>query len=307
MVEKMISNISEPPIKEKISFIINPISGTRKKSSWPEIIRQTVDETRFDVRIFFTERRGHASELARQQADEGIPYIVAVGGDGTVNEVAVALRDGPATMGIVPCGSGNGLARHLQIPLQLTEALKLINEAETISIDYGTVNEKPFFCTFGAGFDAHISSAFAQSKKRGFMTYMSIIAREFLTYRSQKYKLKIDGQKLKTRAMVVTVANSAQYGNSGYISPYADITDGELDVCIVRPFPKLLGAQLAVRLVSKRIHKSRYYQMIKGEEIVLKRKHGGEIHLDGEPLVMGKKLKIKIVPRGLKVLVKKRT
>ena len=297
----------EQSAKTKICFIINPISGTRQKKSWPDIIRETIDETRFDIGIFFTEHPGHASELVHRQIHEGVACIVAVGGDGTVNEVAMAMRGTSAAMGIVPCGSGNGLARHLQIPLRLADALKLINDAEAIDIDYGLVNEKPFFCTFGTGFDARISSAFAQSGKRGLTTYLSVIAREFFSYRSKKYKLKIDGRKVKTRAMVVTVANSAQYGNNGYISPHADITDGKLDVCIVRPFPKLFAGLLAVRLLRKRIDKSRYYEMLQGEEIVIKRKRKGEVHLDGEPMAMGKKLEIKIIPHGLKVLVKKRT
>jgi YegS/Rv2252/BmrU family lipid kinase len=289
--------------KGKLTFIINPISGTRKKDAWPEIIRRTIDTSRFDIRILFTERAGHASELARQQIDEGVACIVAVGGDGTVNEVAMSVRDTPAAMGIVPSGSGNGLARHLQIPLKLTDALKLINNATTVGIDYGLVNNHPFFCTFGAGFDAHISHAFAANGKRGLVTYVSMIAKEFIHYRSRKYKLKIDGNKFKTKAMVVTIANSAQYGNNGYIAPYADITDGQLDVCILRPFPKIQAALLAFRLLRKSIHKSPYYSTIKGKEIVLKRKHEGEVHLDGEPYTMGKKLKIKIVPQGLNVLV----
>jgi diacylglycerol kinase family enzyme len=220
-----------------------------------------------------------------------------------VNEVARAVRDTPAVMGIIPCGSGNGLARHLHIPLKLIDALKMINDASILNIDYGLVNDKPFFCTFGTGFDAHISHAFATCEKRGVITYFLIIVKELFSYRSQKYKLKIDGKKFKTRAMVVTVANSAQYGNNGYISPHADITDGKLDVCIVHPFPKLLAGYLAIRFLRKRIHKSRYYRMIKGEKITLKRKQEDEVHLDGEPYIMGKKLKIKIVPKGLKVLV----
>ena len=289
--------------KEKISFIINPISGTRKKDSWPDIIRQTIDESRFDIRIFFTERVGHASELARRQIKKGIPCIVAVGGDGTVNEVAVAVRDTPAVMGVVPCGSGNGLARHLQIPLEFTDALKLINDATVISIDYGLVNDKPFFCTFGAGFDARISHVFARSEKRGFLRYLSIIIKEFFNYRSRKYKLNVDGNKFKTKAMVVTIANSAQYGNNGYISPHADITDGKLDVCIVRPFPKIKAVLIGLRLLRGNIDKSSYYRRIKGKKISLGRKREGEVHLDGEPYTMGKKLKIKIVPKGLKVLV----
>jgi len=290
--------------KEKISFIINPISGTRRKDSLPEIIHKIVDSSRFDVCIFFTEHAGHASELARRQIEERVPYIVAVGGDGTVNEVAAAVRDTSTAMGIVPCGSGNGLARHLHIPLKLNEALKLINEAIVLSIDYGVVNEQPFFCTFGVGFDAHISHIFAASKKRGLITYLLLIVKEFFNYRYSKYKLSVDGEIFKTKAMMVTIANSAQFGNRGYISPHADITDGKLDVCIVRPFPKFKAAILAVRLVRKSIDKSNYYQSIKGKNIILSRKHEGDVHLDGEPHVMGKKLKIGIVPQGLKVLVK---
>ena len=292
--------------RKTISFIINPISGTHKKKySWPEIINRTINTSCFDVRIFFTEGAGHASELAIQQIEEGVPYIVAVGGDGTVNEVAGAVRDTKAAMGIVPCGSGNGLARHLNIPLKLANALKLINNASVISIDYGMVNDIPFFCTFGAGFDAVISHSFAMSKKRGFRTYISIIVKEFFKYRSRKYELKIDGNKFKTRALMITIANSAQFGNNGYISPHADITDGKLDVCIVRPFPKFHAVLLALRLLRKNIHKSSYYRMIKGKKIVIKRKHEGDVHLDGEPCTMGKKLKIRIVPQGLNVMVGK--
>ena len=208
-------------------------------------------------------------------------------------------------MGIVPCGSGNGLARHLQIPLKHVAALKLINEAVVTRIDYGLVNDHPFFCTFGAGFDARISHSFAMSGKRGLMTYLYVIVKEFFKYRSRKYKLKIDGKKFKTKAMVVTIANSSQYGNNGYISPHADMTDGKLDVCIVHPFPKFKAALLALRLIRKSIDESSYYRMIKGEKIILKRKHKGEVHLDGEPYTMDKKMKIKIVAKGLKVLVRR--
>jgi len=292
--------------KKTISFIINPISGTQKKDSWPEIINRYMDPSRYDIRIFFTERMGHASELAHRQIEDDVRYIVAVGGDGTVNEVAGAVRDTPAVMGIVPCGSGNGLARHLRIPLKITDALKLINKATVIDIDYGIVNDKPFFCTFGAGFDALISHTFAMSKKRGLRTYIAKIVKAFFTYRSCKYKLKIDGNKFKFNAFVVTIANSAQFGNNAYISPHADITDGKLDMCIVHPFPKFKALFLALRLFRKSIHKSSYYRMIRGEKIVLKRKHEGEVHLDGDPYTMGKKLKIKVVPKGLKIVANER-
>ena len=289
--------------KKAISFIINPISGTHKKDSWPEIIYQIIDTSRFDIRIFFSEREGHAFELACQQVEKGVPYIVAVGGDGTVNEVAKSLRDSSAALGIVPCGSGNGLARHLQIPLKLTEALELINNASVVRIDYGMVNELPFFCTFGTGFDARISHVFAKSEKRGFWTYLRHIIKEFFSYRAAKYKLKVDGNKLKTKAIVLTIANSSQYGNNGYISPHADITDGKLDVCIVRPVSRLRAGFLALRLLRKNIDKSSYYHTIRGKKITIRRKHKGEVHLDGNPYMLGKKMNVKIVPKGLKVLV----
>ncbi len=167
-----------------------------------------MDERHFDIEFFFTERRGHAFELARQQVDNKVPYIIAVGGDGTVNEVAAALRDTESAMGIIPSGSGNGLARHLHIPLRLRKALKVVNAAKTICIDYGIANGHPFFCTLGTGFDAHVSDIFAHTKKRGFLKYVSIIAKEFITYRSQEYTLSIDGDKFDTDAMLVTIANS---------------------------------------------------------------------------------------------------
>ncbi len=293
------------PHKEEIVFIINPISGTRDKSAWPDTIQKVIDNDRYDVTIIFTERAGHAFEIAKQQIEAGITYIIAVGGDGTVNEVAMALRDSPAAMGIVPCGSGNGLARHLHIPMNLSKSLELLNRAEIIQIDYGMVNEQPFFCTFGTGFDAHIGNVFASSKKRGFATYVSLILKEFLSYRSKKYKIKVDGEEIKTRAIVVTIANSGQYGNNAYISPTADITDGELDVCIVRPFPKILAGGLAVKLLRKNIHKSQYYYSRRGKKITIKRKRKGDVHLDGEPYQMGKKLKIEIVHHGLRVMVPK--
>jgi diacylglycerol kinase family enzyme len=288
---------------EKICFIINPVSGTRRKDAIPELIRRHVDSGRFLPEIIFTERRGHAFELAREQAFAGTPYVVAVGGDGTVNEIASALRDSQSAMGIVPCGSGNGLARHLRIPLTPVDALKAINRARVQPVDYGLANETPFFCTLGTGFDAHVSDLFAHAGTRGVKKYVSIIAREFIRYRAQDYRLTIDGKTADIKAMLVTVANASQYGNNGYISPLADIADGKLDVCILLPFPKIVAPALAVRLIGKTIHKSPYYHSIQGVSITIVRKNAASVHLDGEPFKMGETLDIRIVRHGLKVLV----
>ncbi|GHT79571.1 hypothetical protein FACS189464_4370 [Bacteroidia bacterium] len=288
----------------KICFIINPISGTRKKDTFPDMIRAGLDAARFEPQFVFTERQGHAHELARREVEKGTPFVVAVGGDGTVNEIAAALRDSNTALGIIPSGSGNGLARHLHIPLHCNNALKTINAAHVKDIDYGLVNGQPFFCTLGAGFDAHVSDMFAHSHRRGLKKYVSIIAREFIMYHSQFYRLNINGQSVETKAMLVTVANASQYGNNGYISPLADISDGELDICILLPFPKVLAATLAVRLISKTIHRSPYYRAYKGQKIVIERTKADKVHLDGDPCDMDKILNISIVPNGLKVMVK---
>jgi diacylglycerol kinase family enzyme len=292
-------------VREKICFIINPVSGTRRKDAIPELIRRYVDSNRFLTEIVFTERCGHACELARQQTVAGTPYIVAVGGDGTVNEIASALRDSRSAMGIVPCGSGNGLARHLHLPLTPAHALNVINHSRVQPVDYGLANGIPFFCTLGTGFDARVSDLFARAGKRGVRKYISIIAREFIRYRAQNYRLTVDGRTVDVKAMLVTVANASQYGNNGYISPLADIADGKLDVCVLRPFPKILAPELALRLVGKTIHKSLYYQSFQGASITIDRESAASVHLDGEPFKMGETLDIHIVHHGLKVLVAK--
>jgi YegS/Rv2252/BmrU family lipid kinase len=294
---------SNTPNREKIAFIINPISGSNRKLKIPEIVQETLDQSKFDAEFYFTKCAGHATQLATEMLEKNYSRIIAVGGDGTINEVAKALVDSNAAMGIIPKGSGNGLARFLKIPLKVKDAVELLNRGKIMSIDYGTINDNPFFCTCGVGFDAHIGSKFAESDKRGFTTYVKETVRAFFTYKPKKYKINVDGEKLKTRAFLVTAANAGQYGNDAYIAPQADIQDGLLDLCILSPFPKRKVFNIAYRVFNKSINRSEYVRAIKGEEITIKRKKKGEVHLDGEPAIMGKKLKIRIVKHGLKVVV----
>ena len=289
--------------KEKIAFIINPISGSNRKLKIPEIVQETIDQSKFEPEFYFTECAGHATQIATELLEKNYSKIIAVGGDGTINEVAKALVDSNVAMGIIPNGSGNGLARFLKIPLKPKAAVELLNTGKVISIDYGIINENPFFCTCGVGFDAHIGNKFAQSTKRGFSTYIKETVAAFFSYKPKKYTIKIDGEKIKTRAFLVTAANAGQYGNDAYIAPQADICDGMLDLCILSPFPKRKVFNIAYRVFNKSIHRSEYVQAIKGEVITIKRKKKGEVHLDGEPAIMGKKLKINIVKHGLKVVV----
>jgi YegS/Rv2252/BmrU family lipid kinase len=289
--------------KEKIAFIINPKSGVNKKHTLPSMIQGTIDPLRFDVDFFFTKCAGHATELTACLLENSYSRIVAVGGDGTINEVAKAMINSDAILGIIPCGSGNGLARFLDIPLKIKEAIELQNTGKIIAIDYGLINDNPFFCTCGVGFDAHIGNKFAHSARRGFFTYLKETLAAFLYYKPKKYTIKVDGKKIKTKAFLITAANAGQYGNDVFIAPHADISDGLLDVCILNPFPKYKAFHLGFRLFNKTIDRSEYVKVIKGQAITIKRKKKGEVHLDGEPAIMGKKLKIKIINMGLKVIV----
>jgi diacylglycerol kinase (ATP) len=291
------------PNKESIAFIINPKSGTGNKCDLPKLIQDNIDLSRFDITLFFTTCAGHATELTNHCVAEGYSRVVAVGGDGTVNEVAKALINTETALGIIPCGSGNGLSRFLGVPMKLKEAVNMQNTGNVISMDYGLINDNPFFCTCGVGFDAHIGNKFANSTKRGFFTYFKETVKAYFTYKPKKYKVKIDGTKISTRAFLITVANAGQYGNEAYIAPQADIQDGMLDLCILSPFPKYHAFGIGLRLFNKTMHECKYIKVGKGQSINIKRKKEGEVHLDGEPAFMGKKLKIRIVEKGLQVVV----
>jgi diacylglycerol kinase (ATP) len=290
--------------KEKILFLINPISGTKKKINLPEKILQLVDKSMYDAEVYITRYKGEAIEIVPKKMVEGFRRFVAVGGDGTVNEIASALIDTDGILGIIPIGSGNGLARHLKIPINVEKSLKLINDGKFETIDYGRINNTPFFCTCGVGFDAHIGYQFAQNKGRGFITYIKVTIADFFNYKPKKYKLKIDKtSRFQTRAFLITFANASQYGNNAYISPNADIQDGKLDICILSPFRLHRAPGIGIRLFAKNIHRSSLMYTEQAKEVVLKRKKAGVVHFDGEPCEMGKKIKISIVPKGLKVMI----
>jgi diacylglycerol kinase (ATP) len=287
----------------KIGFIINPISGTRTKEDIPELIMNTIDLDKYEPVVRYTQHAKHAKDIALDFVQEGFPIVVSIGGDGTMNEIASSLIHTNSALAIIPCGSGNGMARHLNIPLNLRDALKLINKHKVAEIDYATANGIPFFCTCGVGFDAQIGHTFAQSEKRGFFTYFKSVLKEFFAYKPKKYKLKYGELKLKKRAFLVTFANASQYGNNAYIAPTADIQDGLIDVCILEPFRVYNMFSLAYRLFAKKIHHSNHVTTFKTKEVTIKRKKKGVFHYDGEPCKMKKKIEIKSVKQGLKVLV----
>ena len=287
--------------KAKLIFIINPISGGKDKGYLPSLIEKYFAKGSYEA--VFTENPEHATQLTYEGIEKGFTDFIAVGGDGTVNEVAKALIGTTHNLGIVPYGSGNGLARHNNIPLNTEKALELIQNYTVKRIDTCTLNNMPFINMSGVGFDAHIGKLFAQSKGRGLSTYVSTTINEFMHYKSQHYTIHIDGKMYDKDAFLISFANSSQYGNNAFIAPNADMQDGLLDICIMKPFPTFEIIDLGFKLFTKNIDKSHYVETIQASEIIVERENAGEIHVDGEPFDTGKTLRIKVVPHSLNLLI----
>lgn len=287
----------------QITFIINPISGTNKKDKIPELIEQKLDKTKFDYKIVFTEYAGHGAKIAEDCAKQGVDICVAVGGDGTVNEIARALVHTNTALGIIPCGSGNGLARHLCLPMNAGGALEIINEAKIESFDYGLINGLPFFCTCGMGFDAFISLKFAEAGKRGLVTYVENVLKEGLKYKPEIYAVEDESGNHSYKAFLIACANAAQYGNNAYIAPGASMQDGCLDVTVMEPFDAIDAPKIAMDMFAKTLNSNSRIKTFKAKRLHIHRKQPGAIHFDGDPIMTEADVDIEIVPAGLKAVV----
>jgi YegS/Rv2252/BmrU family lipid kinase len=289
-------------LKRKALFIINPISGGKKKDGVPELIDQNLDKKGFDATIVFSDGVSHARIIASEAVDK-YDIVVAVGGDGTVNEIASAIVGSNTALGIIPYGSGNGLARFLGIPMNPEQAIQTLGSGKVENIDSGELNGKPFFNMAGMGFDAHISEVFSHGKKRGFISYIKSSLQEIATYNEQDYHIEIDGQVYNRKAFMLSVANSSQYGNNAHISPKASVQDGLLDVCVIRKFPLWRFPEMGIRMLTKTSEGTNYVEILRGKQINVTRQADGPIHLDGEPRIMGTAIHINIIPNSLKVIV----
>ncbi|WP_033148963.1 diacylglycerol kinase family protein [Prevotella sp. P6B1] len=289
--------------KKKITFILNPKSGTHSKEEIPAMIEQILDKELFDIEICFTEYRGHAAEIAKHKAEEGVDIVVAVGGDGTVNEVARSLVHTDTALAIIPCGSGNGLARHLCLPMDLKKAIGVINSCKVDKFDYGVINGMPFFCTCGMGFDAFISLKFAEAGKRGPITYVENVLKEGLKYKPETYEVSDDTGAKKYKAFLIACANASQYGNNAYIAPGATMKDGEMDVIVMEPFTALDAPQIAADLFMKTMHNNSKIKTFRTKTLHITRKAPGAIHYDGDPIMTGKDIDVHIEHQGIKILI----
>ncbi len=292
--------------RKKIIFVINPISGTQGKEQILAWVSERLDREKYDMEVLYTQYAGHAVEIAAQKAAEKAFAVVAIGGDGTINEIARSLVHTDTALGIIPCGSGNGLARHLQIPLEPKKAVDILNEGRLEVIDYGKINDKPFFCTCGVGFDAFVSLKFSQAGKRGPLTYLEQTLRESLKYRPEVYELEMDGNaSTRYKAFLIACGNASQYGNNAYITPRATLDDGLLDVTILEPFTMLDVPALSFQLFNKTIDQNSRIKTFQCKSLRIHRSKPGVVHFDGDPMMAGEDVEVSIVHHDLKVIVPK--
>ena len=289
--------------KSSIVFIVNPISGTQNKKGVADKIGKYIDNEKFDYRIVPTQFAGHATEIAEQCAKDGIDIVVAVGGDGTINETARALVHTQTALGIIPCGSGNGLARHLHIPMDIRKAIETINQCVMETVDYGKINNIPFFCTCGVGFDAFISMKFAQAKKRGVGTYIENTLREGLNYKPETYEIENEDGTQRYKAFLITCANASQYGNNFYIAPKASLCDGLMDVIIMEPFTMLDVPSISFQMFNGTIDQNSRIKTLKCKRLKIHRSKPGVIHFDCDPIIEEADLTVEIIEKGLQVII----
>ncbi|MBP5365752.1 MAG: diacylglycerol kinase family lipid kinase [Bacteroidales bacterium] len=289
-------------MKKRILYLINPHSGVGKKTSIEKEIVQRTDPDYVDYDIQYTKYAGHATEIVKAQRDE-FDVIVAVGGDGTVNEIGTGLIGSQTKMGIIPCGSGNGLARELDIPLRPRQAVDVINQTCSKSIDVMLFDGRYSLNVAGVGFDAYISHQFAKVKTRGPMKYINIIMREYPKYEAANYTLEIDGNTFERKAFLISFANSSQWGNDVHIAPNALMDDGLIDVCVISEFPNIAIPSLLFSLFNQSIEKNKYDEIIRARSIKIVSDQEMFAHADGEPIIIGPNSVIEIKPLALNVVV----
>ncbi|BET67983.1 YegS/Rv2252/BmrU family lipid kinase [Opitutales bacterium ASA1] len=303
MSERAPSTVSASGLRT--TFIVNPIAGpVSTRAARRQRIDDFVRRHRIDARIELSRYGGHAYELAAAAVVEGAQLIVSVGGDGTLNEVASALVDTGVIYGMIPTGSGNGLGRDLGLALGFDRALETLLDGCVREIDTGVANSLSFFNVMGLGLDAEIGRRFNLSRRRGFLTYLRLGASAVIGYRPQRLAIESDsGTRLELDAILVTVANSTQYGNNARIAPLAKLDDGRLDLVVLDTRSLWAAPRLVLRLFTGSMHRSGHVHTLSGTRFVIRRAAPGPIHTDGEVHDCGETIEVSVRPRSLRVAV----
>jgi YegS/Rv2252/BmrU family lipid kinase len=287
----------------QISIVVNPVSGTNSARKRAKRVVKALEE-HFCIKALYTEYAGHGIELTQQLIAKGTDVLIAVGGDGTVNEISSALTGSHTALFIVPTGSGNGLARDLGMyGLSIKQIIERIEQNNIHLIDSGMADKKAFFCTCGTGFDAYIGHLFAQTKVRGFLTYIKLSLHAFKNYTPLTYQLKTDQGEYTRQAFVINIANNKQFGNNAYIAPLANMQDGLFTVTIIKPFKWYHVPYMAYSLFFKGMHKNKFAHTFDCKDCTLTLPQDAYLHVDGEPIsTLNKRVSLKIEPKSLHVL-----
>jgi YegS/Rv2252/BmrU family lipid kinase len=293
--------MSSPTDNKNISFIVNPRAGSGQTLALEKMIRQYAGAHHDSFDIHYTQAQGHATELAAAHAREGYDIIVAVGGDGTINEVARGLVGTATTMGIVPKGSGNGLARHLGIPLNTAQAVNALFNSEELAIDVFRVNGKLSLNVSGIGFDGHVTNLFGVKSGRGLLGYVTVTVQEFTTFREFTAVIDTNDSRFSRNAFIIAIANSSQYGNNAYIAPAASVCDGLLHVNFLKKIP-LYRMDFVYDFFAGRVGNSPYSEIIETAGMKITTSSPIPFHVDGEPAGTSDHFDIALTPGALRIL-----
>ncbi|MEK6782416.1 MAG: diacylglycerol kinase family protein [Bacteroidota bacterium] len=287
----------------KVFFIINKYSGASSRPELEGMIISQCKELNLECSIEFTQHRGHATELAKKAASLGFKRVFALGGDGTVNEVAQGLVNSSIRMGIIPKGSGNGLARHLGIPMNIKKSLDILRSTKTIQMDTIQVNNKLSVNVSGIGFDGHVAGLFGENGKRGLAMYVKLVAKEFFSFNEFKVDMMVDDKSLTRSAFILAIANSSQFGNNATVSPYASVCDQLMDVCVIHKVPVLQSIGFVRKMFSRKIHDSSFVEIIKAKKLSMHFQRPMPYHIDGEYMNPEANFDLVLSPASLNMIV----
>lgn len=288
----------------KFIFVLNPTSGTHRN---PEKIRAFIEnsfqDSEHDYSIRNTEYVGHATEIAKEEAEKASDVIVAIGGDGTVNEVAKGILFTKTALAIVPAGSGNGFARHFKIPLNQEKAIKELIHYKIKKIDTGVINGHHFNGVCGMGYDASVSQKFSEQNSRGLKTYIKVMLKEYFNFKPELYKLTFNNNRIERRCYTLSVANAPEYGNGAIISPDSVVDDGLLEICAMRPLGVFASISVAFHMMNGSLNRCKHIEYFKTDKVIIERSMDNTIHVDGTALQTDLNVSIEVVKQSLNVWI----
>ncbi|MDR3048218.1 MAG: diacylglycerol kinase family lipid kinase [Bacteroidales bacterium] len=289
----------------KTIFILNPISGSGKKrrKNIEKTIRQYIQNDVIEGEIWYSQYAGHATELAKIAIKENVKSVVVAGGDGSINEVAKVLVHTDTALGIIPAGSGNGLAHHLQLPFDINKALEVILLGHIKKADVLNVDGHYVFSVAGLGFDAQVAQHYKSSTRRGLLTYIRSSVFEYFKYDYEKITLQFDQQEITANVFFCLFSNANQFGYNFGIMPQAELFDNQLDIAIVPPISFFEVLKALPKVWNGKIEKISYIQYFKTNILKIIREKEGIINCDGDPYPTGKEFCVYVIPNALNIIL----